>query len=84
MAIGYLPDEFADELRRWAPPEVSDGEMFALERLAERLYARGYRDGHRRGFDEGMDHRARPNANDVNRLREALAATDTAQEAPDA
>ncbi len=72
--FGYLPRELADELRRWAPPEISDSEMYTLHRLAEKIYAHGYDDGHLRGYDEGRDGRTRPNINDVNRLREAISA----------
>lgn len=71
--IGYLPGELAKELHRWAPAEVSDSEMYDLARIAEQVYARGYDDGHRRGYDEGHDAQKRPNINDVNRLREAIA-----------
>jgi hypothetical protein len=71
--VGYLPQELAGALRRWAPPEISDGEMYSLLRLAERIYAEGYDAGHLRGHDEARDLAGRPNGNDVNRAREALA-----------
>lgn len=70
----YLPRELADEIRRWAPPEMTSDELWRLQRIQEQVYARGFDDGHRAGFDEGYDYHKRPNSNDVNRLREAIAA----------
>jgi hypothetical protein len=70
--VRYLPREFDEELRRWAPPEVSDSEMYLLLRIAECIWAHGYDDGHRRGCDEGRDMIRRPSINDVNDVREAL------------
>ena len=77
--VGYLPRELAEALRRKVPPEVSESDMFELERLAERIWAEGYDQGHLRGYHEGRDHKQRPNINDVNRLREALAAEGKAE-----
>jgi hypothetical protein len=51
--------------------------MWDLLRLVERAHAAGYDSGHMAGYDEGRDARKRPNLNDVNRLREALANGDT-------
>lgn len=78
----YLPTQLADEVRRWAPPELSDDEVYRLQRLAERIHADGYDSGHMAGYQEGWDASKRPNSNDVNRLREALAAE--AEESKDA
>ncbi len=71
--VGYLPPQLALELRMWAPDEVSGSEMFNLRRLVERVYAAGYDDGHRAGYQDYQDDRKRPNTNDVQRLRAALA-----------
>jgi hypothetical protein len=76
--IGYLPRNLADELRRWAPPEISGSEMYDLQRLAERIFAAGTDNGWSVGYEEGRDDRKRPNINDVNRLRKALAEEATA------
>jgi hypothetical protein len=74
----YLPLNSAQALERWAPPEVSGGEMLSLQRLAERIYAGGYDDGHRRGMDEQTAYAERPDGNSVNELREALKAKENA------
>jgi hypothetical protein len=70
--VRYLPREFDDDLRRWAPPELSDSELYSLYRIAERIHADGYEAGHLRGRDEGRDSVGRPNINDVNDVREAF------------
>lgn len=72
--VRHLPDTFADELARWAPEVLTDDEVYRLARLAERIHADGYDAGHRRGYREGRDHGRRPNTNQVNQLREAIAA----------
>lgn len=75
LTVRYLPRDLVEQLRRWAPAEISGSELWSLERIAERIYAVGYDEGHRRGYDEAAETTKRPNINDVNELREALKAS---------
>ena len=72
LTVRYLPQDLVDAVHMWAPEEISDSEMWALERLIEAVYSRGYDDGHRRGDVEGRQANRRPNQNDINALREKL------------
>jgi hypothetical protein len=77
--IAYIPRDLAEALRRWAPPEISDSEMYELQRIGERIFAAGYDAGWMAGYDEHRDAKRRPTTNDVNRLRAALAEPDGGQ-----